>query len=262
MTNMNPDQAMNPEQAMMAGMMGLGPQPEGPPPTTGSANPLGQQKTVQNLGEDTIMGHLTPGEIVLPLELVNNTHIRSTIERIFGENNIPIEQFTVGHEMNIIWEVDQLPVYGWWSDITDDVLGFDPGGGGIYDVPVLGEVATVINPDPVVEKHQREATEQAEAAVNQQIAAYEERMNERLEDERARNEKERAEIRAEGLVAKQQLKESQAQIIRSEQNLGGEVEVMGEDAGRTDPMEGTTGFGESTRDYITRPDERVRRRPQ
>jgi hypothetical protein len=32
-------------------------------------------------------------------------------------------------------------IMGWWSDFTDDVLGLDPGGGGIYGVArdVLGD---------------------------------------------------------------------------------------------------------------------------
>ena len=28
---------------------------------------------------------------------------------------------------------------GWFSKFADDALGFDPGGGGLFDIPIVGD---------------------------------------------------------------------------------------------------------------------------
>lgn len=38
---------------------------------------------------------------------------------------------------------------GYNGDIADDVLGFDPNGGGIYDIPIVGDVADVVINSPL-----------------------------------------------------------------------------------------------------------------
>ena len=39
---------------------------------------------------------------------------------------------------------------GWFSDFTDNVLGFDPGGGGLFDIPIVGDVAKTVADNPAL----------------------------------------------------------------------------------------------------------------
>ena len=60
---------------------------------------------------DEIVGHLTPGEIVIPVELSNNLEVLEFLEDIFSENNIPIDQYTVGHEANSVNPETGMPEF-------------------------------------------------------------------------------------------------------------------------------------------------------
>ena len=39
---------------------------------------------------------------------------------------------------------------GWFEDFTDDALGFDPVGGGLFDIPVIGDVAKTVVDNPAL----------------------------------------------------------------------------------------------------------------
>jgi hypothetical protein len=51
-------------------------------------------------GTDEVMGHLTVGEIVLPVELAQK--LESMLKKEFEAMDLDIEQYTVGHEKNSI----------------------------------------------------------------------------------------------------------------------------------------------------------------
>ena len=51
---------------------------------------------------DSVVGHLTPGEIVVPKEMLSNTTLRRSLIRAFKEHGADINEFTVGHEANKI----------------------------------------------------------------------------------------------------------------------------------------------------------------
>lgn len=57
-------------------------------------------KEMADKGEngDTVMGHLTPGEIVLPLPLAQK--LEPVLKKAFEMMDMDIEQYTVGHEKN------------------------------------------------------------------------------------------------------------------------------------------------------------------
>lgn len=51
---------------------------------------------------DTIVGHLTPGEVVIPLELLNDPNLSSALQGAFQSIGADMAQFTVGSEANSI----------------------------------------------------------------------------------------------------------------------------------------------------------------
>lgn len=53
-------------------------------------------------GGDTLVGHLTPGEIVIPVEIANDPEMQLDLQEMFLEAKMDINEFTVGHEANKI----------------------------------------------------------------------------------------------------------------------------------------------------------------
>ena len=51
---------------------------------------------------DSVVGHLTPGEIVVPKEMLSNATLRKSLVRAFKEHGADIDEFTVGHDTNKI----------------------------------------------------------------------------------------------------------------------------------------------------------------
>jgi hypothetical protein len=107
---------MNPEQAMMQGAMGSalaeagnGIAPEAGITNTGDATPE-ERAGVEG---DTILGHLTPGEIVIPKDLIDDEVKMRKLSKMFEEFNLDINQYTVGHETNSINEETGYPEFGW-----------------------------------------------------------------------------------------------------------------------------------------------------
>lgn len=61
-------------------------------------------------GGDEVMGHLTPGEIVLPLPLAQK--LESMLKKEFEAMDLDIDQYTVGHEKNSINPETGCPEFG------------------------------------------------------------------------------------------------------------------------------------------------------
>lgn len=53
-------------------------------------------------GTDNVIGHLTVGEIVLPLPIANDPGMQKMLKRIFKDLGINLNQYTVGHPDNSI----------------------------------------------------------------------------------------------------------------------------------------------------------------
>jgi hypothetical protein len=53
-------------------------------------------------GTDTIVGHLTDGEIVIPLPIIDNKDVKEYLINIFDFYDIDIDEFTVGNKKNKI----------------------------------------------------------------------------------------------------------------------------------------------------------------
>jgi hypothetical protein len=68
---------------------------------------MGEEMTMEEgeeagRGGDTILAHLTPGEIVIPNEIAQDPNIQAQLQTLFEESGISLEQFTVGNEANSI----------------------------------------------------------------------------------------------------------------------------------------------------------------
>ena len=93
-----PDMGMMPppetDAAMDMGMM----EGEMPMPTEEEITMMADE----GRGGDVTMGHLTPGELVIPLEMVEDPEIMSILEDAFNAYEMDIERYTVGSEANSI----------------------------------------------------------------------------------------------------------------------------------------------------------------
>lgn len=59
---------------------------------------------IENAGRDTdtVVGHLTAGEIVIPAELAREPEAQKIINALFANAQIDVNEFTVGHQANKI----------------------------------------------------------------------------------------------------------------------------------------------------------------
>jgi hypothetical protein len=49
---------------------------------------------------DTIVGHLTAGEIVIPAQIASQPEVQQILKAIFDGNEVSMDEFTVGHPSN------------------------------------------------------------------------------------------------------------------------------------------------------------------
>jgi len=64
---------------------------------------------------DEVMGHLTPGEVVLPVPLVEK--LGPEIRKAFEAMNLDMDQYTVGHKNNSINEETGCPEFNIWAKL-------------------------------------------------------------------------------------------------------------------------------------------------
>jgi len=59
---------------------------------------------IEEAGRDTdsLVGHLTAGEIVIPRQIADNADAQKVIKALFESYDVDMEEFTVGHEKNKI----------------------------------------------------------------------------------------------------------------------------------------------------------------
>jgi len=113
---------VDPNAQMMQGMLAQGLQAQQPMPA--ESDPMAQTPLeAEGTGSDTVIGHLTPGEVVVPLELISTPMARKRIESLFVQAGIDINQYTVGDRANQINPNSGYPMFDFWSDLRDDVLG-------------------------------------------------------------------------------------------------------------------------------------------
>ena len=91
-------------------------------PKTGSAKPKGTEEVLnwvaqQGRGGDTMLAHVSRGEIVVPNALLDaeDAFLRQLLEGVMEEYGYDPGWFTVGHELNSINPETGLPEFGWFS---------------------------------------------------------------------------------------------------------------------------------------------------
>tara|TARA_R100001594_G_scaffold71902_1_gene106464 strand:- start:5021 stop:6304 length:1284 start_codon:yes stop_codon:yes gene_type:complete len=100
---------MPPMDPAMGG--GMPPMDMLPPEGEAPMEDMGDALADEGRQGDAIVGHLTPGEIVIPLELANNLEVLETLEDLFADNQVSIDQYTVGHEANSINPETGMPEF-------------------------------------------------------------------------------------------------------------------------------------------------------
>ena len=104
---------MPPAEGMpMDPMMGGGMPPMDMMPPEGEApmEAMGDELAEEGRGGDQIVGHLTPGEIVIPTDILDE-ELTEILDEFFAENGISMAQYTVGHEENSINPETGMPEF-------------------------------------------------------------------------------------------------------------------------------------------------------
>lgn len=79
-------------------------------------------------GGDSIMGHLAPGEMVVPPQILNKyPKLRSALASAFMENKVDPRRYLVGSKANSINPKTGTREFGFFDDIMDDVFGWEEG---------------------------------------------------------------------------------------------------------------------------------------
>lgn len=110
--------------------------PQGPiPPHPGMYPPNSPQGHLAAQGRmgDTLIAHLTPGEITVPPQ-VQTPQVKKAIDKAFAQNHIDTSQFTAGSPTSSINPATSMPEYNFWSSFLPVALGI----GGSLIMPGIG----------------------------------------------------------------------------------------------------------------------------
>lgn len=78
-------------------------------------------------GGDTVVGHLTRGEVVVPRQLIDRSpELRDMLKATFKANGGSMDEFTVGHEMNKINPQTKQPEFAWWDTLLQKAKDYAP----------------------------------------------------------------------------------------------------------------------------------------
>lgn len=110
--------------------------PGGPVQQHPGINPPGSpqaQLAAQGRMGDTLIAHMTPGEIAVPPQ-VQTPQVKKAIDHAFQQNHIDPSQFTAGSPTSSINPATNMPEYNFWSSFLPVALGI----GGSLIMPGIG----------------------------------------------------------------------------------------------------------------------------
>lgn len=103
------------------------------------------QAAEKGRGGDSVMAHLTPGEVVIPKDMASDPDFQKIMSKYFSENGADINQFTVGSDKNSInpetGQPEFLKVFGkkvGWGTVIGAGLGYLTGGASTLLTGALG----------------------------------------------------------------------------------------------------------------------------
>ena len=105
------------------------------------------EKILANKGRygDQVLGHLAPGEVVIPKKIAGDPEFRKKLEDIYGRYDINIDQFTVGNPANSINPNTGIMEYGFLSDLWGDIKKNAPTIGHIVGFAFGGPIGATIS---------------------------------------------------------------------------------------------------------------------
>jgi len=167
-----------------------------------------QQAAGEGRATDNFMGHLTKGEIVIPVEL-QTPELLSELAEVFSESGGDIDEFTVGSQKNKINPKTGQPEFFWTALAT------------------LAVGALAVNES---RKARRQAQRQADAArkqaaeeaaaVQQQLEAQADAQRQQAEIARQRAEEESARFAAEKAKLEEEAKKRQEELEAAQREMG------------------------------------------
>lgn len=165
-------------------------------------------KEMADKGEngDTVMGHLTPGEIVLPLPIAQK--LEEMLKKEFELAKIDIEQYTVGHEKNSINEESGCPEFA-----------MPPPGSPVWNAWNMGSpdvIAKILKEKPELRQDVMAISEREAAAAQKDLEAAQSELDKTLAEQDALQKQIASELKA----GQEQITKSKQETELTQRELG------------------------------------------
>ena len=104
------------------------------------------KKILANQGRygDQVMGHLAPGEIVIPKKLAQDPELLKTLQEVYNKFGVDMNQYTVGNEANSINPNTGIMEFGFLSDLWKGIKKNAPTIGHIVGFAFGGPIGATI----------------------------------------------------------------------------------------------------------------------
>lgn len=104
------------------------------------------KKILANQGRygDQVMGHLAPGEIVIPKKLAQDPELLKTLQEVYRKFGVDMNQYTVGNEANSINPNTGIMEFGFLSDLWKGIKKNAPTIGHIVGFAFGGPIGATI----------------------------------------------------------------------------------------------------------------------
>lgn len=93
---------------------------------------------------DQVMGHLAPGEIVIPKKLAQDPELLKTLQEVYNKFGVDMNQYTVGNEANSINPNTGIMEFGFLSDLWKGIKKNAPTIGHIVGFAFGGPIGATI----------------------------------------------------------------------------------------------------------------------
>jgi hypothetical protein len=206
------------EEAMSQFSPGM--MPEEPNLPQAEEQPMSPAVPEEDLGRgtDTILGHLSEGEVVVPLNVLSQPGVMAKITNAFGSAGVDLDKYTVGHEKNSLNPQTGNPeFFGFLKDVFETVVDFADDALGAETGLSQDEIESQVKAASAQER------KRTRASFDRQMA----RMAEESERQKIKASGERAKIRVEGQRSQQEHNRKIKRIIaasNTSKNVGGTQE--------------------------------------